>query len=570
MKQNVKKFFSCFFILFAVLCLFTACDEKDDSTQGESVELPPSDFVIQTMGSGECAVVGLSPTATISDTMEIPSEYNGLLVTEIRRESETSWDGINKLIVPEGVTIIRDHTFADSTISEIVLPDSLLEIGHSAFSFCRNLKQITIPNGVTEIEEQTFAYCPYLERIKLPDGITKISTSAFLECVRLLEINIPSSVTDIETHAFLNCMSLEEITLPSNIKEIKKYTFDNCRSLKSIAIPEGVTRIGEAAFRSCKDLKDVSISESVTEIGPYAFQYSGTGLEIFEKEHKLIIPKGVTKIGVEAFQDTGFTDITILGNIENWSFGSESLSEGELLSMHGAFADNSMLKSVTVSGNCKRIGDYAFQNCGNLTKITLEEGVTIIGNRAFFAGGDWKISDLILPPTLTIPKSVTEIGNEAFVGTSFNKVIILGNVTDWGESAFGGCMELEIVEISGACKTIGRSAFAGGDLKKVTLGEGVTHIENFAFGHCYGLEVILPESIEWIDSHAFSGASKVYLPAGFVSSNFADDAFQEPTVIYYKGSEWELKGLMGGSDLQFCTCYYYSDMTKKYVLYEDD
>jgi len=85
-------------------------------------------------------------------------------------------------------------------------------IGEGAF---RNggLGSIIIPEGVTEIKDYTFEGCGFLSSVVIPEGVTYIGRYAFNGCNSLISIIIPVSVTRIENYAFYNGGRLKNFTL---------------------------------------------------------------------------------------------------------------------------------------------------------------------------------------------------------------------------------------------------------------------------------------------------------------------------------------------------------------------
>ena len=153
-----------------------------------------------------------------------------------------------------------------------IIPNSVTEIGESAFEGCSALKSITIPNSVTEIGGEAFKGCSSLESITIPNSVTEIGEYAFEGCSSLVSIAIPNGVTEIGGSAFEGCSSLESITIPNSVTEIVYETFKGCSSLESITIPNSVTEIGDYAFEGCSSLESITIPNSITYIGSSAFE----------------------------------------------------------------------------------------------------------------------------------------------------------------------------------------------------------------------------------------------------------------------------------------------------------
>ena len=209
---------------------------------------------------------------------------------------------LSEIVIPSSVISIGDFAFYGcGSLSEIVIPSSVTSIGDSAFSYCDSLSEIVIPSSVTSIGDRAFYGCRSLSEIVIPSSVTSIGKGAFSWCSSLSEIVIPSSVTSIGKDAFSRCDSLSEIVIPSSVTSIGKGAFSWCSSLSEIVIPSSVTSIGDWAFSGCDSLSEIVIPSSVTSIGNHAFSGCDSLSEI-------VIPSSVTSIGDWAFYDCKFPD----------------------------------------------------------------------------------------------------------------------------------------------------------------------------------------------------------------------------------------------------------------------
>ena len=123
----------------------------------------------------------------------------------------------------------------------------------------KSVREIIIPdkiegNPVVAIDKYTFYECSSLTSIVIPNSVTSIGHSAFSYCSSLTSVVIPNSVTSIGDGAFSHCRSLTSIVIPNGVTSIGHYAFDGCSSLTSIVIPNSVTSIGDSAFWCCSSL----------------------------------------------------------------------------------------------------------------------------------------------------------------------------------------------------------------------------------------------------------------------------------------------------------------------------
>lgn len=163
-----------------------------------------------------------------------------------------------------------------------------------------------------------------------------------------------------------------------------------------------------------------------------------------------------------------------------------------------AFQECLNVTSVTLPKGLKHIGDFAFCFCESLTFITIPGSVTSIGCSAFDSSG---------LTSIVIPKSVKSIGDFAFSDCGNLTSISIGKgVTRIGNAVFRNCHSLESVSISKKVTHIGDYAFRGcGKLYAITIPKSVTHIGKAAFCYCTYLNSInIPNNVTYIGDNAFS------------------------------------------------------------------
>lgn len=254
---------------------------------------------------------------------------------------------ITKVTVPDGVTYIGPYAFfeCEKSLDEVVLPNSVGNIGEKAFGFCLKLKVINLPKSLTKITAGCFMYTSVKEVI-IPEGVTKIEESAFFHCYHMEKLSLPSTFKEISNSAFQiddiwkddvrSCMTPEKVsispknpyfkiidggllskdgtifyflltsdstyTVPSTVKTIKKSAFCTHTQAKKVFIPKGITYIPEYAFANSW-IEEVVLPNTITTIGQSAFESS--------RLCKINLPKGLKVIGKYAFLNSNLNEITI-------------------------------------------------------------------------------------------------------------------------------------------------------------------------------------------------------------------------------------------------------------------
>lgn len=196
------------------------------------------------------------------------------------------------------------------------------------------------------------------------------------------------------------------------------------------------------------------------------------------------------------------------------------------------------ITKIVVEEGVTSVGNNTFRYCPSATSVTLPSSLTRIGESAFFG------CDLA---SIVIPNTVTSIGDTAFSSCGLASVTIPASVTSIGNCAFANCSNLteftvieensnytsdngvlfnkgktELIcypvkksgtqyEIPDSVTSIGEASFSGcTSLTDITIPDGVTSIESGAFSGCTGLtSMTIPDGVTSIGNSAFSGCTKL-------------------------------------------------------------
>lgn len=354
------------------------------------------------------------------------------------------------LVIPDGITSIAGAAFYATGAETLRIPDSVKEIGQSAFDGAANLKTVNLGSGVEIIGDAAFRNT----------GLTSVI--------------IPDSVKAIGIGAFAYISELNIVTLGKNVETIGNFAFDGT-GIKSITLPDSIKALDDEVFQNCASLTDVSIPTTLKEFGWNVFK--GTPwFDAKQKENPMVvvndilldgtavteaaitIPEGVTKINYGAFW-------------KNWDIQSVVIPDSVKVIDDYAFTDAYYIKSIDFGEGVEEIGFSAFENCSDVTELNLPESLTKIDDLSFYGNS---------METLVLPKNLTSIGDQAF-GNSYNLTNVTGeSITYLGMGAF-------------------ESSYA---LEKVTF-PNVTYVGDRAFKECFELGTVAFSDLHYVGDRAF-------------------------------------------------------------------
>ena len=419
---------------------------------------------------------------------------------------------ITELEPKDGTVGIADYAFySKNKLTDVTLPDSVKIIG--SYAFAKSTLTSFNLNKTEIIGDRAFSGCKELGKgaFDLGTALKSIGSYAFSNCSNFgndayMKITIPSTVETIGTYAFNGAYDYTKVkeagggavyvdnwlvgyvakeaqeSLPINdgTVGVANYALYNNANVTQIYFPSSLKTIGMAAFYGCSALITVRDQLSqLTEISDYAF-YKCSNLGTVEISNK------VTAIGRSAFYKSGIQIVRISKNVTEIGpyayYGCENL-------LTLTFADNSALKTI---------GEYAFANNAELTKVSLPDGLTELGKRAFYKCsklssatfgsrietlGEGAFEQCVALTSLTLPASLKVVGKRAFYKCAAIESVDFANVEKVGDYAFYGCSALTALNIPSTLKEIG----------------------DYAFRNCGLKSVILPSTLSSLGAHAFNG-----------------------------------------------------------------
>ena len=272
-----------------------------------------------------------------------------------------------------------------------------------------------------------------LTTVTLPSTIESIGFAAFAGCYQLHSVTFPASLVAIDDYAFSGS-ALTSVNIPATVQLMGKGVFSRCEWLTSATIESAY--VGDFAFLGDYRLSQVTFGAGVKNIARGMFN-GCTALTTINIDPAC----RMSRIDEEAFINSGLQNIDIntlgIGTIGEWALAQTQLSslqmgDGMTQIGVGALAHNPQLQSVELPGfghnngpgrraphrphTLADISDYAFADNGQLNADLLREGVTTIGNYAFY-----NVSADV--DTMWLPSSVAYLGDKAMAGMTGMKVL---------------------------------------------------------------------------------------------------------------------------------------------------
>lgn len=477
-----------------------------------------------------------SGTITIPET--VTYDGNTFTVKKIGNEAFKHYHNLTgSLVIPNTVTEIGESAFLGCGFNgTLTLGNSLVTIKSDAFASCTRLHGgIDFPSTLTTIGDGAFSNCYDLDGTAwLPESLTELGAHAFSGCSGLQNtMIIPSSITIIKDGTFHGCSSIGGVTFHNNVTVIEQGAFSDCSGMVgTLSLPSSLTSIGSNAFYRCSGLTgSLTIPNSVTEIGEYAFSgcsgftgsltlstsltqiRTGAFVNCSGLSGTLTIPNGVTEININAFKGcSGFT-------------GNLTIPQSVIEIKEGAFEDCSGLNgTLTVGKNVWIIEQRAFKNCGfaNDVLINYPEVIALVGTGSdhpfngvpsttihvlFSLGASYTASSWYKHFTNIIEDTGFTFNDYMYQGNSNNTLTVVSHVN--GTSAWGSMTVPSVVTWINqdyTVSTIGSQLFTSSNISSVALPSTITSVESGAISNCPNLTevMIFAETPPTLGSNAFA------------------------------------------------------------------
>lgn len=424
--------------------------------------------------------------------------------------NEVFWNnsGIRTFTIPGTVTSIGSNSFYGCTNTSVLRfkdGEGTLTID-SYYTRSKKIDDMTSRGSYTNRCNDYFYDCPiktlYLGRdlkydyadnasvYDYVDGYWKEMSRAsapFVNSTTLQKVTIGSKVTFLYNHLFHNCDKVTTIDIPASIANIYGNAFDDCSSLTATTFHDATNNhtltLGDYAFRNCATLPEVTFPRQLLSVGNYTYAQCPL-------LKTLSFPAMLQSIGNYAFAEcTGLTQLTFEDSSKSvkLGYGARSNSGTSYLDNIPLFG-NSNLTYLYIGRNInytagEKYGYSPFYNQSFLTDVRFSQSGTVSYCKDYLL---YKVNNC---KTLTLPESLTSIGNWTFRGMAALESIVIPNaVTKMGTYAFADDTSLKSAKLSTSCPWLKEGLFSECNaLQSITIPSAVTKMDGYMFTNCKAL-----------------------------------------------------------------------------------
>ena len=457
----------------------------------------------------------------VCGALEKPSSWEG--GWNNTNNSSVFWNvkGINEndnytyLITDEDEVCLIKATFNSKDIVEIpsVIDEyQVTAIGGKLFFQNTDLKEIILPDSVEEIGDYTFYCCSNLTKVTT-ENLKVVGKYAFSGCAKLESGKWLENLETIKNSAFENCDGFDGKIRLENIKNLETYAFRDCDSIEYIFIPQNVT-MGNYVVENCDRLTIYTLEESVPET--WASSWNNTNRAVLWGCNELysddiyegaILSDGTMHLmKIKSFSESIIT-IDKVGDYAVSIVGEYVLNDSD-------FKYN--LKGIVLADTIKKIDRYAFYNLDNLKFVVLGSNVESIGYGAF--------QDCYQLEKINIPASVEFIGNYAF-SSDYRVKMYLENDSinsNWEYNWMVNTNQNVIYGVKWEISDDGLITFNDNTNNKYVIGyigekcyytipSDVYGITSYSFVDRKLTKVVVPENVQVVNEYAFYDCPKMII-----------------------------------------------------------
>ncbi len=342
---------------------------------------------------------------------------------------------------------------------------------------------------VTRIEDYAFQGCTNLNQVVIPNTILEIGDFAFENCVSLRSVSLPNSIDSLGTGTFSGCIGLETISMAySDVRLLPKRFAEGCTSLTTCSITDNIVEIGAFAFHN-SGMRTIRIGKNITSIGEWAlYSYQLANLEFMgNTPPRFPITYGVTtqlelNVKVPSGKQAIYAQALAAGNIT---------CKGVEESTGNSFVVNSVTYRI-LSDSTVEVAKFVDANAEYLA---IPDKVMDGSTGKYYdvtSFGYMAVQNAAKVKTITLPATLTNIESYAFAYSNAITIVVPEKVAAIGEQAFFGCGKLEFLGFRGKVPpTFDKNVYVLG-IASIHVPQGVGD----AYRQAFGTNVIYRELVE--------------------------------------------------------------------------
>lgn len=478
---------------------------------------------------------------------------------------------LSKIFLPKNLFWIKSFAFANTNISEVLIPQELTLIHKYVFSSCHRIEKADLRKcPVKCVSDGLFHNCVNLKEVILPEVCYWVGSRAFFN-TKIKNVEIPVDCYSIGEYSFAQCPYLESVDMSNSVvEELLEGAFFNSSKLFKLKVSKQLSSLGADVFYNT-DIKDLGDLLNISHINSSTFRNSKIETLNLQKcpikhipdyafyQNKYIrtvnLPNTTISIGKYVFSETLIDNISLAASILSIDEGSfmncQKLYEIYLtmpnltLLMPYMFANCQNLVVVRIPKHLHALKNACFFNCSNLECVYGSRRLRIIGPYSFYNCtslvevnfskiavhyiDESAFENCVNLTKFTMNFQTIGTGPKAFANTNLTSMEFFHSI---GTFCLANCKNLVTVVLNRSTLTVLNSALFDQciSLKTVYLPKMITYIGPTVFRGCTNLQEIYYKGQCHIKFAALPDSAKVFVTLKYNSTKFGNKS----VIVIYK------------------------------------